>query len=233
MKDEMKDEMKNKGSRRNFLVKTSAVSLISALPATSAWGACTVSGALSGGSKVNGDCAVTIQLSGGCNPRKWKEMTNCTNIDSYFQCLKDLKPNFQNNNTQAKRDKNALKQEYFDCETNHLHALIVAAQEKSFILGKDEKGNTFSIYIKDALQAGGIGAKLAAVYLNSYFEFYPDYTKILPSGDIIDNDEKLLKHLFGLFHANGNPSSSYQYYGFNTTRTNYAPVAASSCTKNW
>jgi hypothetical protein len=210
----MKDEIKNKDSRRNFLVKTSAVSLISALPATSAWGACTVSGALSGGSKVNGDCT-TVPLSNGRSPGSWRDFSNGKKMGSAFPYI----------NTFAK--KSAQKK----CERNHLASFILAAQDVTIILGKDKQGDVYSLDVKAALaNSGGIGWNLAAVYLNAEFGFYANYLPAtLNTGDTISNGEDLVKHLFALDALNGTPSNEDTYYGFSDGSTDYEPPIASSC----
>jgi len=208
----MKDQTENKNSRRKFLVKTSAVSLISALPATSVWGACTVSGALSGGSKVNDDCT-TILLSNGRSPGFWRDADTKTQggaIASVFPYL---------NNYSGSR---------YDCEKAHLMAVIGDAKEIDVDLGKDENGSSVSINIKDALQSsGGIAWNLAAVYLNAVFGLYNSLPVTLNSGDTISNGAELIKHLFALDVIYGTGDGD-AYFGFTDGSTPYMP-SASGC----
>jgi len=217
----MKDQTENKNSRRKFLVRTSAVSLISALPATSVWGACTVSGALSGGSKVNGDCT-TVILGNGRSPGSWRDFTNGEKIASAFPYLQDYK----------QPGKNADNTEY-ECEKTHLINIIIAAKNVTIVLGKDEHGSIFSINIEDALNStGGIAWNLAAVYLNAQFGFYNSYLPItLNTGDTITNGEELIKHLFALDVLNPEPYDEDTYYGFTDGdgSTNYEPTASTNC----
>jgi hypothetical protein len=208
----MKDQAENKNSRRKFLVKTSAVSLISALPATSVWGACTVSGALSGGSKVNDDCT-TIWLTNGRSPGFWHDADTKTQggaIASVFPYLNDYSGT------------------RYDCEKAHLMTVIGNAKNVNIDLGKDGNGSQFSVNIKDALQSpGGITWNLAAVYLNAEFGLYSLLPVTLSSGDKITNGAELIKHLFALDAIN--PSGEDDtYFGFTNGDTSYV-ASASGC----
>jgi len=206
----MKDQTANKNSRRKFLVRTSAVSLISALPATSVWGACTVSGALSGGSKVNYDCT-TIFLSNGRSPGFWRDADTKTQGDAIVDVFTYL--------------------QYYSCtrtcERTHLMSVIGTAKEIDIDLGKNENGNNVSINIKGALlDPGGIAYNLAAVYLNAEFGLYNIFPITLSSGDTINNGAELIKHLFQLDVLydinNSNPGVSDEvYYGFTEGTTAY------------
>jgi len=214
----MKDQTENKNSRRKFLVRTSAVSLISALPATSVWGACTVSGALSGGSKVNNDCT-TIILQGGRSPGKWHDMLTGESIASAFPYLKDYKQNGQNaDNTR------------YECEKSHLVSVILAAQNITIPLGNNEHGQAVTINIKDALSSTGhLPWNLAAVYLNAEFGFYSSSLPVtLSSGHTINNGAELISHLFALDIINEGYGEGDTYFGFTDGSTLYR-ATASSC----
>ena len=58
-------------SRRKFIQKAAAGTILTTLPASSVWGVCTVSGALSGGSQVVDNCKIP-PLTGGRSPGYWK-----------------------------------------------------------------------------------------------------------------------------------------------------------------
>jgi hypothetical protein len=212
----MKDQNTHKDSRRKFLVKTSAVSLISALPATSVWGACTVSGALSGGSKVNDDCT-TITLSNGRSPGFWRDADTKTNggaIADVFPYLKGPNAN---------------------CERTHLMSVIGSTKVAANIyLGKNENGVGITININESLKyQGGIFWNLAAVYLNAVFGLYSSYLPVtLNSGDTITDGAELIKHLYQLYitdQINGMmPADGDMYYGFTDGSTTYQ-ATGSNC----
>jgi len=217
----MKDQTENKNSRRKFLVRTSAVSLISALPATSVWGACTVSGALSGGSKVNNDC-VTIELSGGRSPGFWRDLLTGQSIASAFPYLKEFKQNGQNaDNTE------------YECETDHLINILLAAQQIDIILGNDENNQEVSINIFNVLhtlQPGHIKWNLAAVYLNAEFGFYDSYLpRLLSSGDTINNGAELISHMYALDIISPGINNTAGHFGFTDGSTTYVPDTPSGC----
>jgi len=213
---QMKDQKTHKDSRRKFLVRTSAVSLISALPATSVWGACTVSGALSGGSKVNDDCT-TVKLLGGRSPGKWHDMTTGESIASAFPYLKDYKQNGAHaDNTR------------YECEKSYLVSVILAAQDVTIPLGNDEHGQAVSINIKDALASSGhLSWNLAAVYLNAYFGFY-SLPITVNSGHSLSDGADLIAHLFALDVINNGAGDSDTYFGFTDGSTTHTE-APSHC----
>ncbi len=215
--EQMKDQVKHNDSRRKFLVKTSAVSLISTLPATSVWGACTVSGALSGGSKVKDDCT-TIFLSNGRSPGFWKD----ADTKSPGRAIASVFPYLT-----------AYTGSRFNCEKSYLMSVIGAAKEIDIYLGKNENGEPVFINIKDAFlnHAGeGLAYNLAAVYLNAVFGFYDSYLPVtLSSGDTINNGAELIAHLFALDVIYGDHTGTdAAYYGFTEGSTAYS-IAVSGC----
>lgn len=58
-------------SRRKFIQKAAAGTVLTTLPASTVWGVCTVSGALSGGSQVEDSCKLPL-ITGGRSPGYWK-----------------------------------------------------------------------------------------------------------------------------------------------------------------
>jgi len=199
----MKDETENKNSRRKFLVRTSAVSLISALPATSVWGACTVSGALSGGSKTTNDCS-TITLTGGRSHGFWKDISTGNSLDSAF-------PNVVT-----------------DDQINELIILIEAAKALEVPLGNNQYGSPEYMVIGTALGLQGSGSSpkkhLAAVFLNAIFGFYCSSLPVtVNSGETISNGEQLVAHLYALHFISGGQNDSNSYFGFTSGSTGFTP----------
>jgi hypothetical protein len=192
------------------LAKTSAVSLISALPATSVWGACTVSGALSGGSKVNNDCT-TISLIGGRSHGFWKDTSTGKALGSAFPYLKTY--------TKGSDRKK--------CEKTHLISLIDLVKNETVFLGNDENGQAVSIHINTALTSNASPAKhLAAVYLNAVFGFYSlSLPVMLSSGHTISHGAELIAHLYALDIINPGMDSN-DYFGFTDGKTAYTATAS-------
>ena len=201
-------------SRRKFLKKTSAGAIITTLPAQSVWGACTVSGALSGGSKEVGEC-VYIPLSGGRSPGFWRDLTTGSSLADAFPYLKAWH-----------KVHNATRR---DCEEAYLINVINQAKNTTIFIGNDPTtGSAISLNIATALTSpGGIAWNLAAVYLNFVFNFHPPISVILPSGYIINTVEKLIQHLYAL-ELRGQLSGFD--FGFNDGSTAWEPaIGASGC----
>lgn len=198
----MKNETENKNSRRKFLVRTSAVSLISALPATSVWGACTVSGALSGGSKTTNDCS-TITLTGGRSHGFWKDISTGNSLDSAF-------PNVVT-----------------DVQKNALITLIEAAKALEVPLGNNQSGSPEYMVIGIALGSGSSPKKhLAAVFLNAIFGFYCSSLPVtVNAGYTISNGEELVAHLYALHVISLDPNDSNLYFGFTNGSTGFTPTS--------
>ena len=76
MKNEESVKLERKGSRRRFIKTAATASAFSILPAQSVWGACTVSGAVSGNqSRVNAQCTFP-DISGGRSPGTWTKFVS-------------------------------------------------------------------------------------------------------------------------------------------------------------
>ncbi|WP_460313527.1 hypothetical protein [Aliiglaciecola aliphaticivorans] len=154
--------------RRNFLKKSATGAVIVSLPAKSVWGACSVSGALSGNLSTNTDrhtCSMPY-LSGGRSPGNWKTYSN--NMHSTFTKLKSCKNAYGKDSNQYKE----MEICYVDAINDvYLHTLV---------LPSDISSRTLTV--SEALDSNGTGDDniyfhLAAVYLNTYFGFYTSYSE--------------------------------------------------------
>lgn len=160
---DQKEQDTAKLNRRKFLTKTGAGLIIASMPAKSVWGACSVSGALSGNLSQNTarhDCEMP-PLSGGRSPGGWKNLSK-KNIDSYFTQLKKIK--------KSKR--------YDDTVKKYLSFIDMV---KSQTLPLPSELTTVNYTINGGLASNGQGDNnvfyhLSAVYLNAYFGFYTGYS---------------------------------------------------------
>lgn len=155
--------------RRNFLKKSATGAVIVSLPAKSVWGACTVSGTVSGNLSQqanNHTCTLPDLMGEGRSPGGWLNWQS--NMHSIFDELATMKSNIANNSTrQAAYD--SKKDEYSQVvESVMAHLLIMPG----------ELGGT-SMTVGSALSTTGqsrIYSHCAAAYLNAYFELYAGYS---------------------------------------------------------
>lgn len=150
--------------RRSFLKKSATGVVIASLPAKSVWGACSVSGALSGNLSTNTDrhdC--TINLDGGRSPGNW--MNYRQNIHDTFDVV-----------AQAKRDYGNKSQTYKDIKNLYRNAVKSVC---SNVMVLPSELNPLSMTVEQGLGSNGYHGNLyfhlAAVYLNAYFGFYTAY----------------------------------------------------------
>ncbi|GAC12852.1 hypothetical protein [Aliiglaciecola lipolytica] len=152
--------------RRNFLKKSATGAVIVSLPAKSVWGACSVSGALSGNLSTNADrhtCTMP-NLYGGRSPGNWKDYKN--NMHSTFNALGDVKSSYGKNST-----------EYANAKTCFINAIDPVYQHQ---LTLPSEFSPLNMTVQSGLDSNGGGYNniyfhLAAVYLNTYFGFYSTY----------------------------------------------------------
>jgi len=210
--DNKQQEPTSTDSRRKFLKKASAGVVITALPAQSVWGACTVSGALSGNaSRVNNDCEIIPTLSNGRSPGTWKDPSHGSKIAAMFPTVAAVKANYGNNSCQfitAKEQAVSVLNNIIDSTPNI------------------QLDNTFSLNLREALNAGGYPRHLAAAYLNFHFGFYPQ--PLAMANGNINTAVELVIHLYALIVSgnfddftdyemgydeseNGGASSSYAF----------------------
>lgn len=150
-------------NRRRFLQKTAVGAVIATLPAKSVWGACSVSGALSGNLSQNTDrhdCTIP-RLFGGRSPGGWLNYKdNCHSIFSKLGKIKSRHGKKSDTYKQAKACYIAA------IEAVMAHSLPLPAEL-----------TTVNHTIASALASNGSGDNniffhLAAVYLNAYFGLY-------------------------------------------------------------
>tara|TARA_R110002167_G_scaffold78652_6_gene217428 strand:- start:453 stop:1148 length:696 start_codon:yes stop_codon:yes gene_type:complete len=150
--------------RRSFLKKSATGAVLVSLPAQSVWGACSVSGAMSGNLSQNTDrhdCDIPL-IPAGLSPGYWSQLYNGSNgINGTFA-------NVKGGNEEWKTGRR-------ECYRNHI---------KDFIDSDVSMGLSTEIYtgihgnLKSALMSsngGGDGSlefNLAGVFLSSYFGFY-------------------------------------------------------------
>lgn len=153
-------------SRRRFLQKTAVGAVIASLPAKSVWGACSVSGALSGNLSQNTDrhdCTIP-QLFGGRSPGGWLNIES--NCHSVFSELGRMKQRF-----------GIHSKKYKDARLCYLSEVDLVMQHK---LPLPAELTTVVHTVRSGLASNGYGSNniffhLAAIYLNAYFGLYGQY----------------------------------------------------------
>lgn len=167
-------DIKAASGRRRFLQKTATGAVIASLPAKSVWGACSVSGALSGNLSQNTDrhdCTIP-RLSNGRSPGGWKNYEN--KIHSIFTKLHEQK--------NANKKTPQTYQKYHNCYVVAVEAAkqlpMTLPVELADVVGFEAISHTVS----SGLSSNGRGDRddniyyhLAAVYLNAFFGLYPGY----------------------------------------------------------
>ncbi len=156
--------------RRNFLKKSATRTVIVSLPAKSVWGACTVSGTVSGNLSQqanNHTCTLPDITGAGRSPGGWLNWQN--NMHSIFDELDTMKSGIGNNAVrQAAYDsrKDDYAQEIEDVMANHLLMMPGKLDGTTMTVGSAiTKTGQSRIY-----------AHCAAAYLNAYFELYAGYS---------------------------------------------------------
>ncbi|GGW53308.1 hypothetical protein [Alishewanella tabrizica] len=191
----LKDQDASKLNRRKFLTKTGASFFIASMPAKSVWGACSVSGALSGNLSQNNDrhdCEMP-RIVGGRSPGGWKNYESGNNrpgkVKAFFANSTDLT---------------------FTCYDKEVKLV------KSFILPLPADLVSGVRTIEDGLKFNGTGdnnilCHLSAVYLNAYFGFYTDVSK--------SQAAELVKKIFTAWYVrnitlnmNDNVDNYFKYY---------------------
>lgn len=152
---DQKEQDTSKLNRRKFLTKTGAGLLIASIPAKSVWGACSVSGAMSGNMSQNTNrqtCDMPY-LVGGRSPGGWK--------------------NFEKGKQEAK------VKAFFTNASKHTAKMYAreVALVKASILPLPADLVFGGVSVQRGLESNGSGNNnifyhLSAVYLNAYFGFY-------------------------------------------------------------
>lgn len=137
--------------RRSFLKKSATGAVIMSLPAKSVWGACSVSGAMSGNLSQNTnrhDCTAPI-LSGGRSPGTWHHST-LPNIHSVFS-------NYKSSSESCK--------ESIHKAINEVKGTVMQLPSELV----DGGARTVQSGLSDS---GSVFWHLGAAYLNAYFGLY-------------------------------------------------------------
>ncbi len=152
-----KQDVSKGNNRRSFLKKSATGAVVFSLPAKSVWGACSVSGAMSGNLSTNTDrhdCTMPV-MENGCKPYKWKNLNK--HCDSIFSHLKSKKGHSSYEN---------LKKKY----------IAACDAEKAGNLYLPQELIATSPTCGDALMSSDtLMKRLGCVYLNACFGLYPGY----------------------------------------------------------
>lgn len=203
----MSNETNKTDSRRQFLKKTSAGVVISTLPATSVWGACTVSGALSGGSKVNDDCNTIPVLTNGRSHGSWKQiLTHKNKLRSMFKFVQDA----QN----ISDDAHEIARTAMICVIKPVLDLVIPLND----------AGTETLSINEVNTGSGNRMQIATAYLNFHFGFYGDAVYI--GSEQITSAEALARHMFAVAIANPSWEFSDAELGYDDGVSMYTPNLA-------
>lgn len=195
-------------SKRRFLKKTAVGAVIATLPAKSVWGACSVSGALSGNLSQNTDrhdCTIP-SLYGGRSPGGWLNFRD--NIHSIFTKLGDIKSQVGHKSQTYKTAKT--------CYINAVEAVM------AHTLPLPAELTTVNHTVASALASNGSGSNnvffhLAAVYLNAYFGLYGS----AHYGQVAANQLVNTIFLNWYMQLSANGSVSFNNLGYNDGSTNW------------
>ena len=198
--DQQKDNLNESkmNSRRKFLVRAGAASLLTAVPSKAVWATnCNISGNLSNhASAVARHCSAPVQFI-GCKPSDWDDMIkkSCVERDSNNKCIKKEYVNVSlatsvfgiaAANQVFHKDNSAL-----DLKLREVSAVIYKGElSKDMMFGTgDNKGRT----IRKALRGdnGEYAKYLAAAYMNAKFGFYPIDDGITPEEYVIGLDDQV------------------------------------------
>ncbi len=178
--------MEQHNNRRKFLKKAAVGAVVSSLPAQSVWGACTVSGALSGGSNFQQNCD-NYFLIRGFSPGRWMK-------DHFEDKIGDMFPNHgcTNINDVASQIKSFINAtdvvlvDGYSISGNHL----VAVQGSTVSMNLDEalKGNV------DFIFGNGFYKNLAAVYLNVHYGFEENF--LIPGKGTSTDPTEVVQFIF-------------------------------------
>lgn len=212
--------------RRSFLKKSATGAVLASLPAQSVWGACSVSGAMSGNLSRNTDrhtCVLPL-LPAGRSPGFWSQTYNGSDgINGGFQKVKGGTKAWNN----ARRE----------CYRAHIKEFI---DNTSMGLNPQLYTGSFD-NLRDALldsNGGGDGSlefNLAGVFLSSYFGFYgsTDQGSVSKASARVNeillyifvkasiNEDPTDLELNAMYNFVGDPESSYNVGTCNYTRNNY------------
>lgn len=161
-------------ARRKFIYKSATGAALVAVPGKSVWGACSVSGAMSGNvsSMARHTCEVP-DFSGGRSPGTWKEDHISLKAHAVFDALAE-------NSIQKKAENGSAM---YDCYVRHVTQFInsnvmqIDPRLLSDSLLSSYPTGVINIYEALTSNGGGDGSleyNLAGVFCNAYFGFYPE-----------------------------------------------------------
>lgn len=224
--DKTNEQDVSKGNkRRSFLKKSATGAVVFSLPAKSVWGACSVSGAMSGNLSTNADrhdC--TMGAQGGRSPGYWKTCLANDNLHAVFVHLKIAKDSVNNNST-------AAQQTAYQTTKNCYRSAVESVMSHTMVLPSEF--NPLVMTVEEGLNSEGATLNnlyfhMAAVYLNSYFGLYTNFMS-----ESVVTSQEAIGEVF-LFWYMGDKSASQlpfhsdylDYDAANTITTTWQP---SSC----
>lgn len=159
--DKTNEQDVSKGNnRRSFLKKSATGAVVFSLPAKSVWGACSVSGAMSGNLSTNvdrHDCTMPV-MEHGCKPYKWQDLKKYT--PDIFSHLKNKKSSLSGRNYRKLRKKYIAACDAEKAGNLHLpHELIAVSPTCGDALASSDP----------------MFVNLGCVYMNACFGLYPGY----------------------------------------------------------
>lgn len=216
--------------RRSFLKKSATGAVLASLPAQSVWGACSVSGAMSGNLSRNTDrhdCVMPV-LPAGRSPGFWSETYNGSNgINGAFKKVKGGNKTWKNNRR--------------ECYREHIKAVVDSA---SLGLTPELYTGSYNSLYSALLESNGGGDgslefNLAGVWLSSYFGFYGAADEGNTSKATARVNEILLyvfvkvsqkedpsgSELNAIYNFTGSPESTYNVGACNYTSSNPGPTS--------
>jgi hypothetical protein len=158
--------------RRSFLKKSATGAVLASLPAQSVWGACSVSGAMSGNLSRNTDRhdCVTPVVSPGKSPKYWKDAYSNDGGKDHHVSDGFSKCRSKNKNKHNKR-RECYRKHVIECCDNLNMELTPELYTGNFKNCKD------ALYHSSVNGVPSLEYCLAGVYLSSFFGFHNEAEK--------------------------------------------------------
>lgn len=157
-------ENQNVSSRRKFLTKVGAVSLVSVVPSRTVWATnCTISGNLSNHASAVERCEESTVVFNGRSGGFWKNigLTKSKNGDTWYKSYGKVASAFSiHHSGKARPGDNSTLSKAIEHISNHIDHGDMASH------------SIFGFSLRGALQGGGYTKQLASAYLNAYYGFY-------------------------------------------------------------
>lgn len=174
----------NVSSRRKFLTKVGAVSLISVVPSRTVWATnCTISGNLSNHASAVERCENSTVVFNGQNGTFWKRVGK-TKLNSsgvtVYKYVNDIRQAFGiTASGSAKPNDNSATSNAIEHVKNHIDN------------GEMSSDQIFNFDLRAALNGGGYTKDLASAYLNAYYGFYTLPNNISAKDYVIGLDQQV------------------------------------------